>query len=182
MKLLLSQVLEKSLVYNLHLSDSFFSLVLASKRFLFFRLLLPAGADKDSVGYCTVCDGCSLQLVPSAAIRRWLAPFCFPHWSKSSEFKALTEFLLHALRSQGLHWRGCVPCCSWEIWHLYQRQHVTKWSSWKGSFGIWSCHRLLAVQSQVGLSCHWCSACLSQWGRTARAAVKAVQGPGLAEA
>lgn len=78
-KLLLSQVLEESLVYNLHLSDSFFSLVPASKMFVFFRLLLPAGADKDGVGYCTVCDGCSLQLVPSAAIKRWLVPFCFPH-------------------------------------------------------------------------------------------------------
>lgn len=70
MKLIFRQVLEGSLLCDLRLSDSFFSLVPASKWFLFFRLLLPAPPDKDSMEYCSVWDDCSLWLVPSADIER----------------------------------------------------------------------------------------------------------------
>lgn len=56
MKLILSRVLEGSLLCDLHLLDSFFSLVPVSKWFLFFRPLLPAPADKDGMEYCCVCD------------------------------------------------------------------------------------------------------------------------------
>ena len=75
MKLILRQVLEGSLLCDLRVSDSFFSLVPVSKWFLFFRPLLPAPADKDGMEYCSVCDDCSLWLVPSAGIKRRFMPF-----------------------------------------------------------------------------------------------------------
>jgi len=78
MKLTLSQVLEGSLLCDLHLSHSFFSLVPVSKWFLFFRLLLLAPADKGGMEYCSVCDSRSLCLVPSD-IKRCFMLFCFPH-------------------------------------------------------------------------------------------------------